>query len=206
MKPLMAKSKAPGKDFELVRAGTHPAVCTAIIDQGLQPNERFGPSRKVYFRFEVGDQQVKWTKDGQEHEGPAIVGRTLTLSTSEKSHLRPMIEAWISRRLTKTEEDFGFDLSQLLGRPCLIQVIHGEKGDRKFANIGGVMQLPGGMPAPKPAGATLYYNTDDPDPKVFDQLPSWLQEKIDNRLQEQDLKLDDAEVLAAMHEDDKVPF
>jgi hypothetical protein len=44
------------------------------------------------------------------------------------------------------------------------------------------MPLPKAIPAPVMEGEALVYSTDAPDPSIFLQLPTWMQEKIASRI------------------------
>lgn len=173
-----------GGDFELIPEGSYTAVCDQVVDLGIQPAGQWDPKQKVYIRFQVPAERVTWKdKDGQEHEGPMVIGRTFTVSLGEKSHLRPFLESWRGRAFTK-EELKGFDVKNVLGAPCLIQVIHetNQHTGKSFAKVSAAMSLPKGVQKPQHEGELLYYDADKPDMAVFGKLSKRVQERINGRL------------------------
>lgn len=172
-----------GRDFKPVPAGTHRAVCTMVVDMGVQPSARFAPKPKVYIRFELPDERTEWTdKDGNKHEGPMVIGKQYTASLSEKANLRKDLEAWRGRFFT-ADELKNFDLRNILGAPAMISVAHQQGADGKtYANLASIMGLPKGMEKPKAAGELIAYDIDSHSDEVFAKLPGWLQEAINNRV------------------------
>jgi hypothetical protein len=156
------------KDFPKAPAGTHVARCYQVIDLGHQKivwnnQEKWQP--KVLLTWEIlGEERME---DGR----PFAVSSRFTLSLSEKSALRPILEAWRGKPFTKEEAD-GFDVKKVLGAYCMLNVVHNQVGDKTYANVAAVMALPKGMPKPAPVNQDLYFNLDDGD---MAKLPDWLQ-------------------------------
>lgn len=199
-----------GGDFKLVPAGAHVAICDQVVDLGIQPGGMYDPKQKVYLRWQIPGERVKWTKDGQEHEGPAIIGRTFTLSLSEKGYLRPILESWRGRPFTPAELK-GFDVKNVLGVPCMVQVTHETATSGKtYANVVAVMSMPKGVAKPELNGEALHYSTDHPAQSVFDKLSPWIREKINARLSPEDAihKMAESETDDPGYDkaDDEVPF
>lgn len=180
---IMAKDSG-GKDFKKVPPGAHFAICNMVVDCGLQ--EGFGgkPQHKVYLRWEVPDERVEYEKDGRRIEGPCSVGTMYTLSLSEKANLRKTLENWRGRAFT-AEELKGFDITQVLGKCCQIMVTHSEDG--KYANVTGVMGISRDQKEratkAKPENQPLAFSIEDYDERVYQALPNWLKEKIQQRLE-----------------------
>lgn len=176
-------SNKGGADFELIPEGSYLAVCDQVVDLGIQPGGQYDPQHKIYLRFQVPSERVSWKdKDGHEHEGPMVIGRTFTLSLGEKSHLRPFLESWRGRAFTKEELD-GFDVKNVLGAGCMIQVIHAElKDGKKFAKVSTAMSLPRGTSKPALEGELLYLDADAPDQRVLEKLSKYVREKFQGRL------------------------
>jgi len=176
----MAKvTETGGREFKLLPAGTHAAVCTMVAHLGLQNGAYMGKPKlqpKVYLRFQIPAERIEWEKDGVKHEGPMSIGKTYTESLSEKANLRKDLESWRSRAFTR-EELAGFELFNVLGKPCMLSVVHDTGDDGKTrAYIQSVSAMPKGMPAPKHEGDLLKYdaaNTAD-----HDKLPEWVRQKI----------------------------
>lgn len=176
------------KDFATVPAGNHVAICNAVIDLGLQPGSGMypEPKRQVYLRFELPTERVKYERDGKEVEGPMSIGRTLTASMSQKANLRKLIESWFAKAFPTDDAAADFDLENLLGRKCLLNVTHTEKGEKVYANVSNATPIPKGMPVDYAQhNQSLFYSLDEPDEKVYQALPEWLRKKIDGRLEEE---------------------
>lgn len=177
---LIAKDK--GGNFKPVPAGTHVAVCTMVVDMGVQPSARFKPSPKVYVRWELPNEQTEYTTaDGQKKTGPMVIGKQYTLSLNEKANLRGDLESWRGKIFTK-EELNGFNLTNILGKPCMIGVTHNQSGDKTYANVSAVMGLSKGITAPKASGELVAYSIDEHTDAMFAKLPPWLQEAINDRV------------------------
>jgi hypothetical protein len=177
------------KDFEMVPAGNHIAICTGVIDLGIQPGSGMYPDPKhqVYIRFELPTETISYEKDGQQVTGPMSVGRTLTASMSEKANLRKLIESWFGKKFPTDDVAADFDVKTLLGRKCLLNVTHTEKGQKVYANIANATPIPKGMSADYPQhNPSVYFSLASSDQAVYDKLPKWIKEKIDNRIVEEE--------------------
>lgn len=185
------KATGGGKDFELVPAGTHFAVCTRVIYLGIQAKTYPDGTKElpeVYLGFEIPDVQIEYKKDGKDVKGPAVIGRTFTLNIGNKSNLGPFLVNWRGKQFTKEEQDAGFDINSILGKVCNLGVVHTDDG--KYANItsaGSLMKIQkeaieAGTLNAKPHNALISFNADQPDPELFKKLPKFLQTKIQNRV------------------------
>lgn len=175
-----------GGDFKLVPAGAHVAVCDQVIDLGIQDGGQYEPRQKIYVRWQIPGERVKWTKDGKEQEGPAVIGRQFSLSLSEKSNLRPILESWRGRGFNPQELK-GFDIKNVLGAPCMVQVTHETLRDGKtIAKVATVMSLPKGIQKPVLESDAIYFDADAQDPAILGKLSKWLREKIAHRLTPED--------------------
>lgn len=205
--------KFPAKasaDFENAPAGNHIAICNAIVDLGLQPGSGMypDPKRQVYLRFELPTEQTTYQKDGQPITGPMSIGRTFTASMSEKANLRKLIESWFGKKFPTDEAASDFDLNNVLGRKCLLNVTHTEKGGKTYANISNATPIPKGMTADyEQHNPSVYFSLDSPDDRVFNTLPKWLKEKIEGRLEESKTASRSPDQPAAAQDfDDDIPF
>lgn len=160
-------AKNTDKDFPKTPAGTHVARCYQVIDLGHQKivwnnQEKWQP--KILLSWELlGDEKMQ---DGR----PFSVSSRYTLSLSEKSALRPMLEAWRGKPFSKEEAE-GFDVAKVLGAYCMLNVVHNHVGDKTYTNVAAVMALPKTMPKPAAVNPNLYFNLDDGD---ITKLPDWL--------------------------------
>lgn len=196
--PIIASDA--GGDFKPCPEGMYAAVCTQILDLGIQETQ-YGMKHKVRIAWEVDEQM----DDGR----PYLVSQMFTLSLNEKAALRKMLEGWRNKRFTK-EEVKGFDIEKLLGVGCMVSIVHSEDG--QYANVNTVTPLPKGMSKPDPVGPLLVYSCDDPDPAVLEKLPEKLGDRITtglHRLREQNgtAYSDQQKATAsALELDDEIPF
>lgn len=168
------------KVFDPVPQGSHVARLYRLIHIGTVSFEYGGEVKELYkirLEFEFPN-ETKEFKEG-EGEKPYSLGMDVTLSMHEKSKLRPIVEGIIGVALRDTEA-YAFDIEELIGKECMVTVKHKEKkdGNGKYAFIDGVVPVPKGMKVPKQVNASKILNYDDWKQEVFDELPQWIQEKI----------------------------
>lgn len=203
-----ASDTGSGKDFDPVPEGSHLAVCDMFVDLGIQEtnyNGQVKQQHKIYLRWQVPSLRSKWTKDDVEYEGPMAIGSKFTLSLHEKASLRKILQSWRGRAFTPDELK-KFDVTTVLGAPCLITVTHEPKdGGGVYANVGAVAKLPPGVPAPQIEGETLIYDADNRG--SFEKLRPWLQDAIKaQKLEESPPEERGSQQPAYADLDDDVPF
>jgi hypothetical protein len=202
-------SDSGGKDFDPVPEGSHLAVCDMFVDLGLQDSNYNGQHKtqhKIYLRWQIPSLRMKWTKDEVEHEGPMAIGSKFTLSLHEKASLRKILQSWRGKAFTPDELK-KFDVTTILGKPCLITVTHEPKdGGGVYANVGAVAKLPPGVPAPELEGEPLIYDADNRG--TFEKLRPWLQDAIRAQKTEDDPPEQRGGDMAPAYADldDDVPF
>lgn len=177
---LIAKDKAGG-DFELIPAQMHHAVLYGLYDIGTQPsnNPQYRPKHQVVFTWEIPDVRCEIERNGQKVNLPRAISRTMTLSLSSKSNMRPMLESWRGRAFTEAELD-GFDIKKVLGANCLLNVIHEKKGDKTYANVASVSPLMPKMPRLKPENPIVSFDLSEfkGTHALPPNLPDWIKAKI----------------------------
>ena len=187
---------AAGGDFEIAPEGVFLARCYKMVDVGTQTiTSQFGTkeSRQIYLYWELlADDEGEEVRmdDGQ----PFSIFNSYKLSMHQKSNLRKHLEAWRGKKFTE-EEAADFDLSKLLGQACKLQIVHTDSkdGQRTYANIAAIMTS---KKKPEGVNELVSFSISDPDMEVFNDLPEWLQNKIEEspEWQEDD---DDSEEQAA---------
>ncbi len=165
-----------GKDFEQASAGNHVARCVGMIDLGTQQSDYQGKTthaRKIVLRFELPNELIA---DGEYAGRPFIVGKFYTASLSEKANLRKDLESWRGRPFTP-EELAGFDSKNILDKPCMVNVVHTEKGKAKIASIA---PIPKGMQTPPRINDLLYFSLerDEFDGKIYEGLSDFYKGEI----------------------------
>ena len=166
--------------FEMAPAGTFLGVCYRIIDLGTQDSSYMGqPKRqhKIMLSWELPDEKMA---DGR----PFTISQRYTWSMSEKAALRKDLESW--RGVPFKDNDFGaggFDLKNVLGKACLLTIVHTEKNaqGKQYANIKGIARLMKGMEAPKATANEQVYlalTEERWEPSVFHKLSDGLKTAI----------------------------
>ena len=170
MTKLLDKYKSGGgKKFPPVGAGTYPARIAQIIDLGLQKDSYQGEESvkpKLFITFELPTKKIEI--DGEMK--PRWISREYTKSTHEMSALTSVIMA-VCPDASSFED--------LLGKPCLIQTGLTSGGNDKIISVAPEME---GMVTPPLANGTVFYDLEHPSQAIYDNLPRFLQEKIDNRI------------------------
>jgi hypothetical protein len=181
---LTYKTNAGAGDFTPVPAGSHIAVCDIVADIGLQPGSQLFPKPKqqVYIRFQIPNERVEFEKDGKKQEGPAVIGKTYTASMNEKATLRHHLESWRGKQFSDEQAE-AFDVSAILGKPCMLTVMQTQKDGKTYANIAGIGPLPKGINSKSiiVEGAPLLYAQPD-NTSTYQILPEWLRKKIDSQI------------------------
>lgn len=169
---LTANSKG-GKQFPLIEAGLHEAVCYAIVDIGTVHSDAFNTDqRKVVFVWEIPDSRIEI--DGKDL--PRALSKHYTMSLGTKANLRKDLVSWRTRDFTPEEEE-NFELKSVLGAACLLNIIHKTKPDgAKYATINTVLNLKGKKF--KPENPMVLYGIEENGLDIPSTLPPWLVEEI----------------------------
>lgn len=175
--------KEQGGNFkrQLIPEGVHIARCYLMVDIGTQlvtwqteTHER----HKVVIGWEIPGELGTFTIDEKEVELPLCISKTYTATLSKKGNLRSDLEAWRGKAFTKDELDC-FDLKNVLGAACQMQVIHNSpEPDKVYNNISALMAVPKGMPVVDPVTPVQYYSMDEGMDVIPENIPNWLVEKI----------------------------
>lgn len=156
--------------IEPIEEGTHLGVCNMLVDLGMQFNEVYkNSSRKVLIGWEIPDETIE-LDDGPH---PRQISKRYTASLNEKSTLRSDLAAWRGRDFTP-EELAAFDLRNIVGASCLINVIHKESNGKTYANIGNIMALPKGMAKGKLSEPAVIFDLDTDPVEDVDKLSKWI--------------------------------
>jgi len=169
--PIVATKSDKEGNFEKTPSGTHNAVVYAVWDIGYQKttfNNVENVKHQVVISWEI-DRTIQ--SDGEYKGKRFVISKKYTLSLSEKANLRKDLESWYGHSF-KDYEKTGFDLEQLIGKGCMIGIVHTEKGDKTYANVSAVMALPTGIQAMKPE------NSIEP--------PEWVKKLQSEAINEQD--------------------
>ena len=165
--------------FQIAPAGNHLGICYQMIDLGQQLvsfkedgviKEKLQP--KVLIGFELPNETME---DGR----PFIVSRRFTSSLAKTSALRPVLESWRGRPFSAAEEA-GFELKNVLGKPCMVNVVHATPKETTYANISSITPVPKGMAVPEMHNEIQYFEFGDQgfDEEAFNVLSDGLKNII----------------------------
>ncbi len=187
---ILAKLKP--SEFKPLDAGTHLAICDAVVAVGLQET-KFGIKDTLFLRFEVPAERIQYIKDGEEIDEPMTIWARYNNNLHEKAKLRQHLEAWRGKDFTPQEEVDGFDLSTLLGKPCVISVKHNQNGNKTYANVDTVAKIMKGQEIPPQELPSICFGPDDTD--QWEDLPKFLQDYYDSRVKLEEPKEPDQKVI-----------
>lgn len=174
-----------GATLAPVPAGLTHAICYSVIDLGMQPSRspQYPDRHKVMFIWEIPDERIDVEKDGVKQNLPRVISAEYTLSLSSKGNLRPMLESWRNKAFTEEELE-GFDLKNVLGANCYINVVHkrtvtkdGEP--RTYANVSSVNPLPKGVERKQPENPKCFFSFEEYQRgQDLPDAPEWIINKI----------------------------
>jgi hypothetical protein len=127
--------------------------------------------------FNINGETVKYNKDGEDKELPRVLSKEYTMTLSDRGNLIKDLEAWRGRKFTE-EELKGFDLNNVLNAGCQVQIINEEKNGRTYSEIKTIMALTKGVTANKLLDAFIFNMDDEESYKYWDNIPTWIQDKI----------------------------
>ena len=168
------------KEFKIAPAGLHMARLYSIIDLGHQATEWAGESKimhKVVFTWELHGDDDNGQPLQTDDKKPLIVSKRYTVSLGDQARLRQDLEAWSNKKMT-AEDRKNFDLKNLLGKFCMVNITHSEDG--KYANISGISPVPSALRNAQPEGINppLHFWLAEFDQAKYDALPKYYKEKI----------------------------
>ena len=187
--------------------GSWTGICIRVVDLGTQEKEFKGKTKHVrmcQIVWEIPDQLDSENK-------PLTISKSYTSSLAEKANLRKDLEGWRGRPFTQ-EELGGFEVSNIIGKPCLLNLVtvQGQKGERVV--VAGISPLPKGMPAPPKTTyhSQFVYSLDEHNPEVWNQLSERMQDWINRSEERQFAPKATASTASAGNAstitDDEIPF
>jgi len=178
--PIYA-TKPEGNDFAKVEPGTYMARCYSMVEIGHIDTEFNGEKKKahkVMLTWELPEELAVFN-EGKGPE-PYSVSKTYTLSMHEKSTLRKDLESWRGKGFTELEAA-KFDITKLLGVPCLLTITHqpGKQDPNKtYVTVSSISRLMKGQQCPNPVNPSRTLSFDNFDWKVFETLSEYTKERI----------------------------
>jgi hypothetical protein len=173
-------AKNSGTARELIPAGTYAARCYQMIEIGTVKETILG-TEKTLTKVRVGWELPTETRVFKEENGeqPFVISKEFTLSMNEKANLRKSLESWRGKGFTEDEAK-GFDITKLLGQPCMLNIIHkpSKDGSRHYEEIAGIMPMPKGMQCPPQVNKSFVLSYDSFDLNLFESLPDFIKDKM----------------------------
>ena len=170
---------------ELIPAGNYIARCYQMIEIGTVKETILGKEKiipKVRIGWELPT-EIKVFKD-ENGEQPCVISKEYTLSMAEKANLRIALKSWRGKDFTEDEAK-SFDITKLLGVPCMINIIHktSKDGLKVYEEISGITPIPKGIECPPQYNKTLLLSYDSFDVEVFNKLPDFIRNKMTGSLE-----------------------
>lgn len=166
-----------GGDFTPPPAGTHVAICYRVIDLGTQESEYMGEKKrqhKVLVSWELPNEAIP---EGDHAGEPFTQHQRYTLSSHEKATMRKHLESWRGKAFTEAELE-AFDMKNMIGKPCFLNLIHETKQGKTYCNIGAIMALPKGTPVPVLKNPQQYLSLEGMLDSDFDAVYSKLSDGL----------------------------
>lgn len=168
------------KEFKIAPAGNHLARLYSCIDLGHQSVDWKGETKimhKVALTWELHGEDENGEKLQTEDGKPLIVTKRYTVSLGDQATLRKDLESWSGKKMT-AEDRKNFDLKNLLGKFCMLSVVHSEDG--KFANVSTISAVPSALRNSLPNGNNpiVHFWLQEFDQAKYDALPKYYKEKI----------------------------
>lgn len=200
----------PKGEYTPAPAGSHIATCYGVVDLGTQAFVWQGETKinpQIALFFELSNELM-------ENGKPFTIAATMTMSSHKKSKLRGFLESW--RGVAFSDSDFGkFDVSQLIGIGCMLNVTQVEKDGKFKSKINGVMRLPKGTTASALINDRIHFTLDDFHQVTYDCLTQYWKETIAKSPEYKQLKGNNAsheeysqdDVIGHLHSTDaEIPF
>lgn len=170
---------------EPIPAGNYIARCYQMIEIGTVKETILGKEKiipKVRIGWELPT-EIKVFKD-ENGEQPCVISKEYTLSMAEKANLRIALKSWRGKDFTEDEAK-SFDITKLLGVPCMINIIHktSKDGLKVYEEISGITPIPKGIECPPQYNKTLLLSYDSFDVEVFNKLPDFIRNKMTGSLE-----------------------
>jgi hypothetical protein len=175
---LNLKNAKKGLDRQLAPIGNHIARGCQVIDLGTQDSVRYGnASHKIRISWELCEEKADFGKGKPE---PFMVSMTVNFFFGKNSNFTRLLEGW--KGGTFSDADFEkFELKSLVGKPCMINVVHATSGDREYANVASVSPLPlkWADRVPPMVNPGVFFEVEmGPESREFLLLPDFLQKII----------------------------
>lgn len=152
--------KETGEKFETPPVGLQPAVCVNVFDVGFQKGMEGRILHKCVLLWELAEKKP----DGERF----MVTKIYTASLNEKANLRKDLASWRTRDFT-SEELAGFELDNIIGKTCQLNLVAATRNGSTYVNVDAVLPAVKGLPPMTPVADRTF-------------CPAWVQKMIQNQL------------------------
>ncbi|MFA5606772.1 MAG: hypothetical protein WDA07_06245 [Leucobacter sp.] len=192
-----------GGDFTPVPEGTHVGRCIRFVDLGTQVDEWQGKRktlRKIVLSWEIPSQRT-------EDDRPMTISKRYTASLGEKATLRADLEAWRGRAFSDAELA-GFEMRNILGKPCMLSVTHKTNDGKTRAQVKAILAMPPGVTCAEAENELIFFSMEEGfDADLFEALPDWQKEVISASPEYKEARGSRAPVAnGGYDDDDDIPF
>lgn len=154
--------------------GVYTAISSMMIDIGAQKSVLDNNIRRKFIMvWNVVGEFIEVNKE----KLPRVMSKEYTLSLNEKSNLRKDLQAWRGQAFTE-EELQGFDILNVMNKPCQLQIINEEKNGKTYNNISAIMAIPKGMTVSTLDEITIFITNNAETWQNWEKIPKWIQDKI----------------------------
>lgn len=175
---IIAKNSSAPR--ELIPAGNYMARCYQMLHIGTVM-ENFQGENKLQNKVRIGwelptEQKVFKEENGEQ---PLVISKEYSLSMNEKANLRKMLASWRGKDFSEDEAK-EFDITKLIGVPCMLNIIHkpSKDGTKTYEEIGSISPMPKGMVCPLQINGNKVLQYDDFDHELYNSLPDFIKDKI----------------------------
>jgi hypothetical protein len=174
-------AKSTGVKRDLIPADNHVAICVKMIEIGTTTENVMGTVKHLH-KVRIGWELPNETKVFDEAKGaqPLVIDKEYTLSLADKANLRKDLKSWRGRDFTE-EELKNFDISNLLGAPCMLNIVHTpSKKDASvfYEDISSISKMPKGSIKPEQHNPNYLLSYEDWDEEKFQALPDFIKNKM----------------------------
>jgi len=141
MKPF--NTPVPVKKQHVVPSGLTPFTIYAIYHVGLisWSKDSTETTDTLILGLELPELPALEYKeqDGSVTKKPQTLNPRFRFSMSPKANIRKLLEGWRGKAFSEAEAS-AFQVASLLGKSGLVNVIHKQRGDKTFADVGALMK------------------------------------------------------------------
>ena len=181
----MAIIAKKGDSFErdLIPAGNYIARCYKMLEIGTVEGQYMGEKTHQY-KVRLGWEMPLELRvfNPEKGEQPLVIDKEYTLSMGDKANLRKDLASWRGAGFTEEEAE-KFDITVLVGKACMLNVIHvnGKKDPSKvYQQISGITSIPKGVTCPAQINPSQILSYDTFDETLFKSLPDFLRSMIES--------------------------